>query len=54
MTKEAKKIKKLKEVQKNFMQATGAPTWQAAQTLYPAFTTAEALDEFVGCATSPR
>ena len=33
------------------MQETGPSTWEEAQTLYLAFTTAEVPDEFVGCAT---
>ena len=54
MMKEAKKIKELKEVQKSFMESTGVSTWQEAQELYPTFTTAGALDEFVGCVATPR
>ena len=54
MSKEAKMIKQLKEVQKSFVQKTGALTWEQAQADYPEFTTAEALDEFVGCTTSTR
>ena len=52
MAKQAKKIKNLKEVQKKFIELTGVTTWEEAQALFPIFTTAEALDEFVGCVTT--
>ena len=54
MMKESRKIKDLKEVQKAFMDAMGAGSWEEAQEKYPTFTTADALDEFVGCASTPR
>lgn len=52
MAKQAKKTKNLKEVQKKFIELTGVSTWEEAQTLFPSFTTVEALDEFVGCVTT--
>lgn len=52
MAKQAKKIKNLKEIQKKFMELTGVATWAEAEEKFPTFTTAEALDEFVGCVTT--
>ena len=46
LTKECTKIKQLRIVQQAFLEETGAETWEDAETRFPDFTTAKAMDEF--------
>ena len=52
MISECKDIKHLKEVQGAFLKETGSASWDEAQSTFPMFTTAEALDEFRFCSFS--
>ena len=49
MITECKEIKKMKELQDAFVKETRVLSWTEAETEFPEFTTAEALDEFKKC-----
>ena len=46
---ECRDVKVMKEIQAAFMRETGVPTWEEATENFPAFVTADALDEFRCC-----
>ena len=47
MTKECKKRKILRELQKAFVDETGVKTWEEAEEKFPEFASAEGLDQFI-------
>lgn len=49
ITVECREVKKLKEVQEMFVRETGVSSWSEAEREFPAFVTAQALDEFKKC-----
>ena len=47
MTKECRKMKRLRDLQKAFIEETGQKTWQEAERKFPDYANAEALDQFI-------
>ncbi len=47
MTAECNKVKRLRDLQQSFVDQTGSVSWEEATSKYPAYTTSEALDEFL-------
>lgn len=47
MTKEFRKMKTLRDLQKAFVVGTGVKTWEEAEMKFPDYTNAEALDQFI-------
>ena len=47
MTKECRKMKTLRDLQKAFVEQTGVKAWEEAVEKFPEFASAEALDQFI-------
>ena len=47
MTRECRKIKILRDLQKAFIEETGVQTWEEAEDKFPEFAAAESLDQFI-------
>jgi len=54
MATECKEIKRLRDIQDEFVRQTGSSSWEEAEHKFPAFATTEAFDEFKRCPFSVK